>query len=286
MKKNVVRWASSEGAFLFQVPEEEWLFTQETIILLSSGIYAFIVYLAQGDIKLNGENLSIIRINVHPPFLTSSEQDSKPQQEGYVIHSSYKDGFCLQSIFNENDITPELSQFEKALLDSVVENVLERLAQAGRHVSDIPFLRDQTIIHEIEDMLEEIDNKYKALAASWVLSRGPECEDLFSFSNVHYNGKIQVADMMYDLGEKAFESIDEFLFSKEEKIVLYKIARSLLGLSSLIFEGQEVNSYQDPDVFTHTEIIVETNKTKKLYRLDVRSYGIEDVPFCDVTIMS
>ena len=77
------------------------------------------------------------------------------------------------------------------------------------------------------------------------------------------------------------------MLSKEEKIILYKIAKSLVSLSGLIYENQETNQQtKDTLKFYHSEILLESLVTKKKYRLDVRSYDIEGESYCDLTIMS
>ncbi|MGC9778711.1 MAG: hypothetical protein HZR80_05670 [Candidatus Heimdallarchaeota archaeon] len=280
-----LRWGSSEGVFLFRVPEEERILSSDVVMLLSSSLYAIQVFLEHGEIKINNEQLAIIRINFHPPFSEEIEEDTG---QGFVIHISLKDGICFQSLFVANEITPELSEFEKAFLDSVVNNLLETLAKEGRNVSDIPFLRDREVIEETESMLHEIDTKYKSLVASWSLAVNPDCEDSqFEFSNVLYNGKIKIEELFYDLGERSIETFDQLMLSKEEKIILYKIAKSLVSLSGLIYERQETNQQiKDKLKFYHSEILLESLVTKKKYRLDVRSYDIEGESYCDLTIMS
>jgi hypothetical protein len=280
-----MRWASSEGAFLFQVPDEDTMFPLETTILLSSSLFAIAIFLEHGQLKFNDEQLNIIRLNFPPPFNLETEEGQETNNEGYVIHSSYKGDFCFQSIFHAGEITNELSEFEKAFLDSVVNNVLDKLAREGRSVSDIPFLKDRVIINEVEEMLREIDNKYKSLAASWSLSIGPESEiSRFDFTDVYYNGKIQVKDLFYDLGDRALESFNQILLDKEGKIVLYKIAKSLVGLSSLLFGDDNISD--DKLNFAQSEIILEAVHSKQLYRLDVRSYDVDGEAFCDITIMA
>jgi hypothetical protein len=73
--------------------------------------------------------------------------------------------------------------------------------------------------------------------------------------------------------------------SKEEKIILYKIAKSLVSLSNLLYDS-EIDKTTDHLKFSHSEIILEANHSKKLFRLDVRSYELEGEEFCDITIMS
>ena len=286
MDTGPLRWASSEGAFLFQVPDEDSMFPLETTILLSSTLFAISIFLEHGQLKFNGEELGIIRLNFHPPHNYDVDAEQEPTQESFVIHSSYKDSFCFQSIFCGGEITNELSEFEKAFLDSVVNNVLDKLAKEGRSVSDIPFLKDRVIIDEVEEMLGEIDNKYKALAASWALSIGPDSSELsrFDFTDVYYNGKIQVKDLFYDLGDRAIESFNQILLDKEGKMVLYKIAKSLVGLSSLLYGDDNIT--EDKLNFAQSEIILEAENSKKLYRLDVRAYDVEGEAFCDITIMA
>ncbi|MHA1121947.1 MAG: hypothetical protein ACTSPC_03970 [Candidatus Heimdallarchaeota archaeon] len=277
-----LRWASSEGVFLFQVPDDEYLLSTEIVILLSSSLYAIQIFFNKGQIKFNNEDLNIIKLTFHPPYTT--EEDEK---KGYVIHSAFKDGICVQSIFLADQATNQLSEFESAFLDSVVNNLLETLVKEGRSVSDIPFLKDRRIIDEIEEMLHEIDNKYQSLAASWSLAVGPDGETTrFDFPHVLYNGKIRVEELFYDLGDRAIESFSQLLMSNEEKNVLYKIAKSLVNLSSLLYENQQTESIKEDKLnFSHSEIILESTITKRLFRLDVRSYEIDDEPYCDITIM-
>ncbi|MCG3253986.1 MAG: hypothetical protein KAX09_09055 [Candidatus Heimdallarchaeota archaeon] len=277
-----LRWASSEGVFLFQVPDDEHLLSTEIVILLSSSLYAIQIFFNKGQIKFNNEDLNIIKLTFHPPYTT--EEDEK---KGYVIHSAFKDSICVQSIFLADQATNQLSEFESAFLDSVVNNLLETLVKEGRSVSDIPFLKDRRIIDEIEEMLHEIDNKYQSLAASWSLAVGPDGETTrFDFPHVLYNGKIRVEELFYDLGDRAIESFSQLLMSNEEKNVLYKIAKSLVNLSSLLYENQQTESIKEDKLnFSHSEIILESTITKRLFRLDVRSYEIDDEPYCDITIM-
>ena len=277
-----LRWASSEGVFLFQVPDDEHLLSTEIVILLSSSLYAIQIFFNKGQIKFNNEDLNIIKLTFHPPYTT--EEDEK---KGYVIHSAFKDSICVQSIFLADQATNQLSEFESAFLDSVVNNLLETLVKEGRNVSDIPFLKDRRIIDEIEEMLHEIDNKYQSLAASWSLAVGPDGETTrFDFPHVLYNGKIRVEELFYDLGDRAIESFSQLLMSNEEKNVLYKIAKSLVNLSSLLYENQQTESIKEDKLnFSHSEIILESTITKRLFRLDVRSYEIDDEPYCDITIM-
>jgi len=286
MEKSSLRWASSDGAFLFQVPYEETMFPLETVILLSSSLYAISVFLEKGNLSFGGEKLSIIRLNFHPPI---SEEDIADEelQEKYVIHSAFHDGFCFQSIFHESDITNEHSEFEKAFLESVVNHVLETLDKSGFHVSDIPFLQDNVVINDVEEMLHEIDTKYKSLVASWSLAGGADCEDnRFDFSSVHYNGKIKVKDLFYDLDENAIEAIDELLLGKEGKMTLFRIAKSLVGLSGLLYSDESTEKISDEELnFAHSEIILETADSKRLFRLDVRAYTIDEEQYCDITIM-
>ncbi|NHJ86774.1 MAG: hypothetical protein FK734_15025 [Asgard group archaeon] len=283
MSMGPMRWATSEGVFLFQVPQDERIISTDIILLLSSSLYAISIFFEDGHIKFNDENSAIIRINFHPPL---SNEEQEIDEEGYVIHSSFSNGICFQSIFLAEEINNQLSEFERAFLDSVVNNLLARLKEEGREVSDIPFLRDRAVIDEIEGMLHEIDSKYKSLVASWSLAVGPDCDDnRFDFTEIQYNGKIKVEDLFYDLGERAIESFNQLLMSKEEKIVLYKIAKGLVGLSGLLYEN-ELEQHQDHLNFAHSEIILESSITKKLYRLDVRSYEVDEEQYCDITIMS
>ena len=291
MENSSLRWASSDGAFLFQVPHEEAMLPLETVILLSSSLYAISIFLEKGDIAIGGEKLSIIRLNFHPPILEEHETESEEeeeQQERYVIHSAFKDGFCFQSIFSAKEITNEQSEFEKAFLESVVNHVLETLDKAGFHVADIPFLQDNIVINDVEEMLREIDTKYKTLVASWSLATDSfNNTSRFDFSNVHYNGKIKVKDLFYDLDEKAIEAIDEILQSKEGKMTLFRIAKALVGLSGLLYSEEESEKISDVEQlnFAHSEIILETSESKRLFRLDVRAYTIEDEQYCDITVM-
>ncbi len=288
MEKGSLRWASSDGAFLFQVPYEETMFSLETSILLSSCLYAISIFLEKGDLSFGGERLSIIRLNFHPPIPEDGEESSDEEnEEGYVIHSTYKSGFGFQSIFHTSEITNELSEFEKAFLESVVNHVLDTLDKAGFHVSDIPFLQDNVVINDVEQMLQEIDTKYKSLAASWALAADSNCEDnRYDFSNVYYHGKINVKDLFYDLAEHADESIDELLLSKEGKMTLFRIAKSLVGLSGLLYSDDNSEKISDEELnFAHSEIILETSQSKRLFRLDVRAYNIVEEQYCDITIM-
>lgn len=278
------RWATSEGVFLFQVPEVGSILKTEIIMLLSSSLYAISIFFDQGEIKFDEDNLTIISLNFHPPH--SIEDSNNDKKEGYVVHSSFNQGICFQSIFHAENITNELSEFEKAFLESVVNNLHSTLEKEGRNVSSIPFLRDRKIINEIELMLQDIDSKYKSLVASWSLAQGNDCQSSrFDFTNVLYNGKIKMEELFYDLGERAIESFNELLMSKEEKIILYKIAKSLVSLSNLLYE-KELTDTKDKLKFSHSEIILEANQSKKLFRLDVRSYEIDNEEYCDITIMS
>ena len=280
-----LRWASSEGVFLFQVPYESKLLSLETVILLSSTLYAMQVFLDKGELSFLGDKLSILKINFHPPF-TEEETEEDDIREGFVVHSSIKEGLCFQSIFLASQITNEMSEFEKAFLDSVVNHVLDTLQKEDRHVSDIPFLQNKVVIDDVESMLHEIDTKYKSLAASWVLSAGSEAETKFELTDVLYNGKIQVSHLFYDLAERAVETINQFLFSKEDKITLFNIARSLLNLSGLLYADEDEKKISDGELnFSHSEILLEAVNSKKMYRLDVRSYNIDNEAFCDITIM-
>ncbi|NPE08249.1 MAG: hypothetical protein GNW80_08205 [Asgard group archaeon] len=265
-----LRWASSEGVFLFQVPDDEHLLSTEIVILLSSSLYAIQIFFNKGQIKFNNEDLNIIKLSFHPPYTTQEDEDEK---KGYVIHSAFKDGICVQSIFLADQATNQLSEFESAFLDSVVNNLLETLVKEGRSVSDIPFLKDRRVIDEIEEMLHEIDTKYQSLAASWSLAVGPDAETTrFDFPHVLYNGKIRVEELFYDLGDRAIESFSQLLMSNEEKNVLYKIAKSLVNLSGLLYENQKTDSIKEDKLnFSHSEIILESTITKRLFRLDVRS---------------
>ncbi len=291
MKKESLRCASSDGAFLFQVPHDETMFSLETSILLSSSLYAISVFLERGDLSFGGEKLSIIRLNFHPPIPDNEDDEEEASdeenEEGYVIHSIYKNGFGFQSIFHTSEITNELSEFEKAFLESVVNHVLEKLAKAGFQVSDIPFLQDNVVINDVEQMLNEIDVKYKSLAASWALAADSNCEDnRYDFSNVYYHGKINVKDLFYDLAEHADESIDKLLLSKEGKMTLFRIAKSLVGLSGLLYSDENTEKISDEELnFAHSEIILETSQSKRLFRLDVRAYNIIEEQYCDITIM-
>ncbi|HUU77641.1 MAG TPA: hypothetical protein VMX55_04795 [candidate division Zixibacteria bacterium] len=282
MEIGPLRWASSEGVFLFQVPYEERLFSLETVILLSSSLYAIQIFLDKGDLSFLGEKLSILKLNFHPPF----PEEEQAEQERYVVHSTIKDGFCIQSIFLAEEISNVMSEFEKAFLDSVANHVLETLDKEGRHISDIPFLQNKVVIDDVEAMLFEIDTNYKSLAASWSIAAGSDCTSKFNFADVFYNGKIQVRDLFYDLAERAMETFDQLLLGKEEKITLFKIARSLLNLSGLLYSKDTDKKITDEQLnFSHSEIILEAVNSKKLYRLDVRAYTIDDEQFCDITIM-
>jgi hypothetical protein len=180
----------------------------------------------------------------------------------------------------------ELSEFENAFLESVVNNLHNTLEREGRSVSDIPFLKDRKIINEIEEMLKDIDTKYKSLVASWSLAQGSESQtSRYDFTNVVYNGKIRMEELLYDLGERAIEAFNELLMSKHEKTILYRIAKSLVSLSNLLYE-KELTETTDLLKFSHSEIILEANQSKKLFRLDVRSYEIDGEEYCDITIMS
>ncbi|MHA1211472.1 MAG: hypothetical protein ACTSSH_03330 [Candidatus Heimdallarchaeota archaeon] len=279
------RWGTSEGVFLFQVPEIEGLLSTEVIMLLSSSLYAISVFFEQSQLKFDQDSMSIVKINFHPPFDTE-EEVTTDENQGFVIHSSFKDDICFQSVFNAKDVNDQLSEFEKVFLESVVNNILERLKKEGRTVSDIIFLRDRIIINEIESMFNEIDTKYQSLVASWSLSQGVDDEtQSFDFSNILYNGKIRVEELFYDLGDRAIESFNELVMSKDEKMILYRIAKSLVSLSNLLYE-EELKNLEDKLKFSHSEIILESIQTKKLYRLDVRSYDIEEESFCDITIMT
>jgi hypothetical protein len=255
-------------------------------MLLSSSLYAISVFFEYDQIKFEEESMTIVRINFHPPFDANATSNENEEDQGYVIHSSFKNNICLQSIFLASQINNQLSEFEKAFLESVVTNLLETLKNEGRNVSDIPFLQNRSIIVDTENMLQEIDTKYQSLVASWLLVHGSDCEiSKFDFTNVLYNGKIRIEELFYDLGDRAIESFDQLLMSKEEKIVLYKIAKSLVSLSGLLYES-EMKELEDKLKFSHSEIILEGNQTKKLYRLDVRHYDLVGESFCDITIMS
>ncbi|MBK5113849.1 MAG: hypothetical protein KGD59_01810 [Candidatus Heimdallarchaeota archaeon] len=284
MSGGPLRWASSEGVFLFQVPDEELFLQTEIVILLSSSLYAIQIFFNKGEIRFNNEDLNITKLSFHPPFSSQENEDESP---GFVVHSSFKGGICFQSIFHSHETTNQLSEFETAFLDSVVSNLLDTLEKEGRSVSDIPFLKDRRVIDEIEEMLHEIDNKYKSLAASWSLVTGSDSDNTrFEFSHVLYNGKIKVEELLYDLGDRAIESFNQLLMGNEEKNVLYKIAKSLVNLSSLLYEKQTDDSQNEDKLkFSHSEIILESVITKRLFRLDVRSYEIDDEPYCDITIM-
>lgn len=285
MDTRPLRWASSEGVFLFRVPDEDTLLPLETAILLSGGLNAISIFLEKGQLSIEDEPLTIIRINLHPPLC--EDEDLECLDKGYVIHSSFKDGFSFQSIFHTNEITTDLSEFEKAFLESVVNNVHEKLDKVGRKVSDIPFLEDKVIINEVEEMLHDIDTKYKTLAASWALSAGPDCTNSrFDFSEVCYHGKIKLVDLFNDLAESAVESFNQLDFTPQQKITLFRIAKSLVSLSSILYTENEEERIRDNLLdFAHSEIILETEKTKKLFRLDVRSYTIDEEQYCDITIM-
>ncbi|MBN1328948.1 MAG: hypothetical protein JXA54_05700 [Candidatus Heimdallarchaeota archaeon] len=286
MEIRPTRWVTSEGVFLFQVPEEGSILPIEITMLLSSSLYAISVFFEYEQIKFEEEFMTIVRINFHHPFDTSNISEENDEEQGYVIHSSFKDNICCQSVFLALQINNQLSEFEKAFLDSVVSNLLETLRKEGRNVSDIPFLQNRFIIDETENMLQEIDTKYQSLVASWSLAYGFDCEmSKFDFINVLYNGKIRVEELFYDLGDRAIESFNQLLMSKEEKIILYKIAKSLVSLSSLLYE-EEMKELEDKLKFSHSEIILESNQSKKLYRLDVRHYDLDGESFCDITIMS
>jgi hypothetical protein len=282
LKPGPTRWATSDGVFLFQVPEVGGILPIDTAMLLSSSLHAISIFFETCEIKFSDDALSIIRINFHPPF--ANESDTKNQ--GYVIHSTFNQGLCFQSSFYANEINNELSEFEKAFLDSVANNLINRLISEGRPISDIPYLQNQTIIRDIEAMFHEIDTNYQSLVASWSLSQGPDCQNSrFDFIDVLYSGKIRMEELFYDLGERAIESYNMLLMSKEEKIILYKIAKSLVSLANLLYDGN-TNKTKDELKFSHSEIILEANQSKKLYRLDVRSYELEGEEFCDITIMS
>jgi len=90
--------------------------------------------------------------------------------------------------------------------------------------------------------------------------------------------------LFYDLGDRAIESFNQILLDKEGKMVLYKIAKSLVGLSSLLYGNDNISD--DKLNFAQSEIILEAEHSKKLYRLDVRSYDVEGEAFCDITIMA
>jgi hypothetical protein len=278
------RWATSEGVFLFQVPEEGSILSTEVIILLSSSLYAISIFFDQGEIKFSEEMLSIISLNFHPPH--SMDEPENDKEQGFVVHSSFDRGICFQSIFHAASISNELSEFENAFLESVVNNLHNTLEREGRSVSDIPFLKDRKIINEIEEMLKDIDTKYKSLVASWSLAQGSESQtSRYDFTNVVYNGKIRMEELLYDLGERAIEAFNELLMSKHEKTILYRIAKSLVSLSNLLYE-KELTETTDLLKFSHSEIILEANQSKKLFRLDVRSYEIDGEEYCDITIMS
>ncbi|MEA2071833.1 MAG: hypothetical protein U9O98_11165 [Asgard group archaeon] len=282
-----LRWVTADGLYLFQVPEEDWLIDKDTVVLLSSSLYALSVYLAKGQLKFNGENLAVVRMTFHPPIPKEGTIDI-PDEEHYVIHIAYENGLCIHSLFRQKDISKNKSEFETAFLESVAQNIVENLHKKNRNVSDIPFLRDQHFIHEIEQMFKEIDKKYSSLASDWTLAQGVEEQDKrFSFTNVRYNGKIRVENMLYDLGERAIESFDSLLLSKEEKITLYKMAKSLISQASIMYQGADTKeeSYVNQLNFAQTEIIFESQQTNQLYRLDVRSYDIEGDQMCDITVM-
>jgi len=78
-----LRWASSEGVFLFQVPDDEQLLPIEIVILLSSSLYAIQIFFNKGQIKFNNEDLNIIKLSFHPPYTTQEEEDEK---KGSIAH--------------------------------------------------------------------------------------------------------------------------------------------------------------------------------------------------------
>ena len=277
------RWATSEGVYLFQVPEISTILDDEVIMLLSSSIYAINVFFDKEQIQFSNEKLSIVRINFHPPHM--SEENQNDNDTGYIIHGSFNQGIGLQSIFYSDSLDNQRSEFEKAFLDSIASNLQEKLAEQGRNSSDLLFLRGRATIDEIEVMLQEIDSNYSSLVMSWSLAQGPDYKSRFIFDKILYNGKIKVEELFYDLGERAIESFNSLMMSKEEKIVLYKIAKGLVSLSGLIYEDQ-VKAKNDQLNFIQSEIILEANHTKTLFRLDVRSYDINGEGFCDITISS
>ncbi len=277
------RWLSSEGVYLFQVPEVGGILNEDTIMLLTSSLYAISTFFDQEHIKFNNEKLSIVRINFHPPITSEEPVENVPD---YVIHCSSYRGLSLQSVFYSHMITNQMSEFEKAFLDSIVENIYNRLQASGRDISDIPYLQNFSLIKDVATMLEEVDTKFQSLVASWSLTQASnDFGSKFEFTNVLYNGKIRIEELFYDLGERAIESFNQLLMSKEEKITLYKIAKSLVSLSGLMYENL-LSPEQDSMSISYSEIVLETAETKMLYRLDVRSYTIEEEAFCDITIMS
>ena len=81
------RWASSEGVFLFQVPEEGSILSTEIIMLLSSSLYAISIFFDKGEIKFDEDNLTIISLNFHPPH--TMEDSNNEKEGGYVISFSW-----------------------------------------------------------------------------------------------------------------------------------------------------------------------------------------------------
>ena len=79
-----LRWASSEGVFLFQVPDDEHLLSTEIVILLSSSLYAIQIFFNKGQIKFNNEDLNIIKLSFHPPYTTQEEEDEKKDTSSIV----------------------------------------------------------------------------------------------------------------------------------------------------------------------------------------------------------
>lgn len=281
-----IRWASVDGAYLFQIPEEARDIPSDVLVLLSGGLAAISVFLTKKNLTFMDEKLSIIRMNFHPPLPEDATAPTIDKPE-YVVHIACREGFCFQSIFQTQDISNTLSEFENAFLESVVENVLENLHETGHRPSDLMFLDKTKYIGDISKMLHEIDTKYTVLAESWALTQNVEdVQNRYSFTDVLYNGKIRISNLLYDLTERAIESFDQLKLEKPEKIVLYKIAKGLLNLPTIIY-GEEKKEQQLDDLdFSHSEIILESQTSKELYRLDVRTYAIEGEQFCDITVLT
>ncbi|MBD3191414.1 MAG: hypothetical protein GF308_12270 [Candidatus Heimdallarchaeota archaeon] len=281
-----VRWASVDGAYLFQIPDDSQEIPSDVLVLLSGGLAAISVFLTKKNLTFKNEKLSIIRMDFHPPLPEEATTPTTNEPE-YVVHIACRESFCFQSIFRTQDISNTLSEFENAFLESVIDNVLEKLHEAGYHASDLMFLNQAKYIGDISKMLHEIDTKYTVLAESWTLTQDvEEVQNRYSFTDVLYNGKIRISDLLYDLTERALESFDQLKLDKPEKIVLYKIAKGLLNLPTIIY-GEEKKEKQLGDLgFSHSEIILESQQSKTLYRLDVRTYAIEGEQFCDITILT
>jgi hypothetical protein len=259
------------------------LISYENLILLSSSLWTINIYLAQNDLQFNNEPLSIVRLHFHPPLEASQDNGY-----GYIMHTTFKNGISLSSLFKESEMTsPELSKFENVFLESVVDNILHNLEKEGRKPSDIAYLQRRTIIDDVEVMLSEIDTKYQSLVQSWFLTLDEQESSDFEFDDVCFHGKISIDDLLSDNIAGATVSFERVILGHEQKLILYRIAKSLVGLSNLLYgeEEEETSPSTDQLNFIRAEIILKTSISENYYRLDIRSYSIEAKQICDITIM-